>query len=162
MSIEQKFLELQNKISEVEKKYDFLLEILRSQLVQVKNKDFLSDDTILRHNPYVDLDPKHAYDFYSNDDKIFYLLDVSGHYFEVPSIIEETNHIPYESLHENLDKLPSRNTPILVMSENGTKSIQACSLLNKHGYFMLYNVSGGHKFWPGHIDENQGSVLKIA
>ena len=39
---------------------------------------------------------------------------------------------------------------IFVISEKGVRSILACKILNRFGFYNLSNISGGHKFWPGH------------
>jgi rhodanese-related sulfurtransferase len=41
----------------------------------------------------------------------------------------------------------------MIISENGLRSIQACELLIKKGFFNINNISGGHEFWPGHTKE---------
>ena len=41
------------------------------------------------------------------------------------------------------------------MSEDGTNSILACKMLCELGFLNVNNISGGHKYWPGHKKENQ-------
>ena len=37
----------------------------------------------------------------------------------------------------------------MIISENGLRSIQACEMLVKKGFFNINNISGGYEFWPG-------------
>ena len=54
-----------------------------------------------------------------------------------------------EELYVRFSEIPNKTVPILVISENGLRSIQACEILIKKGFFNINNVSGGYEFWPG-------------
>ena len=46
-------------------------------------------------------------------------------------------------------EIQARTTPILIISEDGTKSILACEFLVKRGFYNCNNISGGYKYWYG-------------
>ena len=80
-----------------------------------------------------------------------------SHNTEKPKIqLEGSIRIPLEELATRYSELQSKTTPILIISEKGLRSIQACELLVKKGYFNINNISGGYQFWPG-----IGSVSKL-
>jgi rhodanese-related sulfurtransferase len=139
---------LQAQLLKTEEKYHKLMQILKAQLIQVKNNDKISDDAIMYSRPYSDLSPEKAYDYYKNENRNFVIIDVSHHMFEKPIELSEAIEIELEALETKVYELPSFNTPILVISEDGTRSIQACHKLNQLGYHIVFNISGGYKYWP--------------
>jgi rhodanese-related sulfurtransferase len=167
-SINDKIAYLQARMVKVEESYDELLSILKSQLIQVKNEIVVTDDAIQYSRPYIDLSPAKAYDFYLDQDRNFVILDVASEFYERPVEMEEAIKIEHKLINNQQFELPGKNTPILVISEDGTTSILACETLNKLGYYMVYNISGGYKFWPGaqdfdDSDENdEDIVFKVA
>ncbi|MGZ3808970.1 MAG: rhodanese-like domain-containing protein, partial [Bacteriovorax sp.] len=78
----------------------------------------------------------------------FFVLDVTQKSFQV-NRLKEAIHIPLEELHVRFVEIPSKTVPVLVISENGLRSITACELLVKKGFFNINNISGGYEFWPG-------------
>ena len=64
--------------------------------------------------------------------------------------IKEAKRIPLEELASRISELPTGSFPIMVISEQGIRSIKACEILVKKGYFNTNNISGGHECWPGH------------
>ena len=56
--------------------------------------------------------------------------------------------VSLEDLNTRYAEIQSKTTPILIFSEQGLRSIQACEMLIKKGFFNLNNVSGGYRFWP--------------
>jgi len=121
----------------------------RYHLLRVKNKEELSDQYIIQGMGYLDLSPDKAFRVYGEQNKDFIILDVSSESYTPFKPLEEARKIPLESLEERVHELTNRAQSIFVISENGTKSILACKLLNQHGFFNLNNISGGYKFWPG-------------
>ncbi len=161
MGSESDIFQLQRKVSSLEGQLERLEEFVKSSfeverhhLIRIKNGDVLSDDYILNDHGYMDLSPEKAFQLYNDKDRDFILLDVSSEGHKPPTEIAELRNIPLEDLKRNLYQLPGKGKNILVMSEYGVRSVIACKLLNKAGYYNLSHVSGGHKFWPGHRLEN--------
>lgn len=139
---------IENNISRIDEKIDYSIQLQRNHLVRVKNGQDIDDSMILMGRPYNDLPPKRSFEIYSNPDIDFMILDVSRATSKVNRLTGAI-HIPLEELDKNASKVQSRTTPILVISEQGLRSIQACELLIRKGYFNVNNVSGGYKFWMG-------------
>jgi rhodanese-related sulfurtransferase len=142
---------IEKNITRMDEKLDFSIILQRNHLVRVKNGEDIDDNMILMGRPYNDLSPQRAWAIYNNPNLDFILLDVS-HKTEVQTLtkIPEALCIPLEELHVRFVEIPSKTTPILIISENGLRSIQACEALIKKGFFNVNNISGGHEFWPGH------------
>lgn len=140
--------ELQFQINELNMKLDTSLAVERSHLLRVKNGDRLSDDYILNGRFYNDMSPSQAFDYYQQENINFILLDVSNKGFNPVQELPESIKIPFNELAIRFKEIINKATPILVISEDGTKSILACELLNKMGYYNVNNISGGYKFWP--------------
>lgn len=136
-------------MTRLEDKLELTIALNRNHLIRVKNNEKISDDMILMGRPYNDFAPEEAYKIYLQKDLDFIFLDVSESAYDAPAM-EGTVKIPLKELEARKAELYSKTTPILVISENGVASIMACELLVKMGYYNVNNVSGGHKFWPGH------------
>lgn len=121
----------------------------RYQLLRIKNKDELSDQYILNGMGYLDLSPDKAFRLYNEIDKDYILLDVSSESYTPFKDLKEARKIPLEKLKENLHLLANKNQSIMIISEKGVRSILACKILNKFGFYNLNNISGGYKYWPG-------------
>lgn len=139
---------IEKNISRIDEKLDFSITLQRNHLVRVKNGEEIDDSMILMGRPYNDITPQRAWSIYNNPNIDFFVLDVSSKTF-TGAKLNEAVHIPIEELHIRFCEIPSKTIPILVISENGLRSIQACELLVKKGFFNINNVSGGHEFWPG-------------
>ncbi len=55
--------------------------------------------------------------------------------------------IPYDRITENLDKLPGKDTPIVLYCRSGGMSTQAAAALAAAGYTRLYELDGGFNAW---------------
>lgn len=142
---------IEKNIARIDEKLDFSILLQRNHLVRVKNGEDIDDNMILMGRPYNDLSPQRAWSLYNNNNIDFIMLDVSKKSeYKNYSKIEESILIPLEELNVRFAEIPSKTIPILIISENGLRSIQACELLIKKGFFNINNVSGGHAFWPGH------------
>jgi rhodanese-related sulfurtransferase len=149
--INSRLSNIENKISRMDEKLDFSILLQRNHLVRVKNGEEIDDNMILMGRPYNDLTPQKAWNIYNNNDLDFILLDVSHKTQSKNSHrIEEALNIPIEELNVRFAEIPSKTIPIMIISEDGLRSIQACELLIKKGFFNINNISGGHAFWPGH------------
>jgi len=139
---------IEQNISRIDEKIEFSLSLQRNHLIRIKNGEFIDDSNILMGKPYNDLSPQKAIEIYNNADLDYIILDVSTDDFKGRKPLDGAIKIPLEDLGRRYAEINSKTTPILVFSEQGLRSIQACELLIKKGFFNLNNVSGGHRFWP--------------
>ena len=144
----QKCNEIENRINALEENMERQLNISRCQVMRVKNGEMLPDDYLLNGRAYNDLSPERAFEMYNDNNLNFILLDVSDSNYNPPKEMPEAVKIPLNELAIRHTELSSKIASYLIISENGVKSIQACEMLNRFGYFNLNNVSGGYKFWP--------------
>lgn len=147
---------IEKNISRIDEKLDFSITLQRNHLVRVKNGEEVDDNMILMGRPYNDISPQKAWSIYNNPNIDFIVLDVTTKAFQ-GSHIEEALHIPLEELHIRFVEIPSKTIPILIISENGLRSIQACEMLVKKGFFNINNISGGYEFWPGREQNPEGT-----
>lgn len=131
-------------------------ELFKTYFSRLASNEAISFESIDFEMGYLDFSPTEAFEKYSKDDYNFVLLDVSEKNFMPISLIEESLMIELEFLEMRANEITSKSTPIYVISEDGTRSILACELLYRLGFKNINNISGGHKFWPGH------KQLKIA
>ncbi|MBY0416414.1 MAG: rhodanese-like domain-containing protein [Bdellovibrionales bacterium] len=146
--INSRLSNIEKNIARIDEKLDFSITLQRNHLVRVKNGEEIDDHMILMGRPYNDITPQRAWSIYNNPNIDFFVLDVTSKTFKGQRL-EEAVHIPIEELNIRFTEIPSKTVPILVISENGLRSIQACELLVKKGFFNINNVSGGYEFWPG-------------
>ena len=139
---------IEKNISRIDEKLDFSITLQRNHLVRVKNGEEIDDNMILMGRPYNDITPQRAWSIYNNPNIDFFVLDVTSKGFK-GSRLDEAVHISLEELYVRFSEIPNKTVPILVISENGLRSIQACEILIKKGFFNINNVSGGYEFWPG-------------
>lgn len=140
--------ELKKELADLSEKYEKAMAIQRCHIMRIKNGEKLSDEYILNGRLYNDYSPEAAFDFYSQEDENYILLDVSEKAYQPPQELPEATRIPLEELPMRIKELVNKATPILVISEDGVKSILACEMLNQFGYYNINNISGGYKFWP--------------
>jgi rhodanese-related sulfurtransferase len=140
---------LEERLLQLEQKIDLQLQIERSHIIRVKNHEDLSDEFLSNGRKYQDLSPEKSWNLYTDKDYDFILVDVSTKGYIPPFMLPEANKIPWEELQERFIEIKSRTTPILIISEDGTKSVLACEFLVKRGFFNCNNISGGYKFWKG-------------
>lgn len=146
--ISNRLTNIEKNIQRIDEKLEMSLAIQRNHLIRVKNGEFVDDAMILMGRPYNDLSPAQAYEIYKNKNIDFIFLDVSRREYLTDKRPEEIIHLPLEELVTRAAELLSRTTPILIISEDGLRSIQACELMVKKGFFNVNNVSGGYLFWP--------------
>ena len=145
--IENRIINIEKNISKLDEKMDFTISLLRNQLIKVKNNEELSDSNILYGRPYNELTPQQALKMYHNENTSFIILDVSNPNFNPPIKLNGLIRIPLESLNSRYSEVHSKTIPILVISEKGVRSIQACELLVRKGFFNINNIAGGYQFW---------------
>lgn len=146
---EKRIKELEKVVSLLSHKLEVLEKQQRSHALRLNNGESLSNDSITRESKYQDLSPEKAFEFYNNKDKNFLIIDVSEDSFEPIADFPESIQIPLEQLSYKLGQLPNKAVSILIISENGLRSILACEFLYRAGYYNLNNVSGGYKYWVG-------------
>jgi len=140
---------IEKNIARMEEKLDFSIMIQRNHLIRIKNGEEIDDQMIIMGRPYNDLSPHRAFQIYNNPNLDFILLDVSHRTYSAPVQINGVVKIPLEELNMRFVEIQSKTLPILIMSENGLRSIQAAELLIKKGFFNINNISGGYEYWPG-------------
>ena len=139
---------IESNISRMDEKLEYSLALQRNQLIRIKNSEDIDDNMILMGSPYNDLNPQKSYKILNNPDKEFILLDVSSEDFKPRINFQNRIHIPLSDLGHRYVEIHSKTLPIMVISERGIKSIQACELLIKKGHYNINNISGGHAFLP--------------
>ena len=157
--INNRLSNIEKNISRIDEKIDYSITLQRNHLIRIKNGQDIDDSMILMGRPYNDLPPQRAFQITMDNDMDFMLLDVSRSEFPQDERIEGSISIPLEELESRHIEIISKTTPILVISEQGLRSSQACELLVKKGFFNLNNVSGGHEFWPGKRGQRKISSL---
>ncbi len=55
--------------------------------------------------------------------------------------------IPFDQITANLDKLPGKDTPIVLYCHSGGMSTQAAAALAAAGYTKVYELDGGFNAW---------------
>lgn len=146
---ERQIAELEDKILKLETKMEELVQVERNHLIRIKNHEEVPDDFIQSGRRYLDLTPEKAWKLYCNKDFDFILLDVSAKDYQPTRKIPEAIHIPWEEFSQRFFEISTKTTPILIISEDGTRSVLACEFLVRRGYFNCNNVSGGYKHWKG-------------
>ena len=143
---------METNIAKIDEKLDFSIALLRNQLIKIKNNEEISDNNILYGSPYNELTPQQAMKIYNNINASYMILDVSKNEFTPPMKLNGLIRIPLEQLGHRYAEISSKTIPILIISEKGVRSISACELLVKKGYFNVNNIAGGYQFW-GKISE---------
>jgi len=140
---------LEEKILQLEKRVEELVQIERNHLIRIKNHEELTDEFIYHGGKYLDLSPEKAWNLYTNRDYNFIVVDVCSKDFKPGLEITEALRIPWEEFPDRFMEINTRTSPILIISEDGTTSILACEFLVKLGYYNCNNISGGYLHWPG-------------
>jgi len=159
--INNRLSNIEKNIARIDEKLEFSIQLQRNHLIRIKNGEDIDDSIILMGRPYNDLSPNQAYNITTKSDSDYLILDVSAKDFIPPSHIEGSIFIPLEELSLRCGEIVNKTTPVLLISENGLKSIQAAELLVKKGFFNINNISGGHAFWPGHQVNVRGLKQKV-
>ncbi len=146
--IEKRLDKMERRIECMDQDTEKAFKTIQAQMVRVKNGEKLPDDYLLNRRGYNDLSPEKARKLFLEKDRDFILLDVSEKSFGNQDGFSEAIKIPLEELGIRHKELPNKTSTIMVISEDGTRSILACELLNKHGFYNLNNISGGYKYWP--------------
>jgi len=65
--------------------------------------------------------------------------------------------IPFDQITARLDKLPGKNSPIVLYCRSGSMSTQAAKALAAAGYTKIYEMNGGFNAWKaaGHALLNE-------
>ncbi|MBL7665741.1 MAG: rhodanese-like domain-containing protein [Bacteriovoracaceae bacterium] len=146
--IQGRLSNIEKKLVEIEEKVELSVAIQRNHLLRIKHGEPISDQMILTGTPYNDLSPEKAWELYQNQELDFFLIDVAHAQFQAPVNLPEAIKIPLEDLPQRFNEISNHTTPVLLISEDGVRSIQACELLAKKGYYNVNNISGGYLHWP--------------
>jgi rhodanese-related sulfurtransferase len=90
-------------------------------------------------------------------DNDIFLLDVREPFEQYQSKIEYQNSqlIPVGELADRLDEIEDRrNQEIVCMCRSGSRSAEACKLLEKKGFSDVKNLKGGINDWARNIDNS--------
>lgn len=146
---EQEIERLETKVYDLENKLQEIISLNRTHLIRVKNREEISDEFIISGKTYQDLSPEKAWKLYQNVDYNFILVDVSSVDYNPPYRLPEAIKMPWEDFAARSLELQSRSMPIFIISEDGTKSVLACELMVKRGFYNCSNISGGYEYWKG-------------
>lgn len=146
-SIENRLINVEKNLARMDEKMDFSIALMRNQLIKVKNDEEISDNNILYGSPYNELTPQQAMKIYNNINASYMILDVSNNDYNPPVKLNGLIRLPLEQLKTRYSEITNKTIPILVISEKGVRSISACELLVKKGYFNVNNIAGGYQFW---------------
>jgi hypothetical protein len=116
---------LERQMMRMQEEMDRKFAIQRQHLVRVKNNQELPDAFIQNGRPYHDLSPEKAWKLFQDPEFDFIFLDVSHEEF-VPEGTRPraTLHIPLEQLEARWDEVPQQTTPLMIISEEGLRSIR--------------------------------------
>ncbi len=144
-----RIVNLEKKLEQLNQKLDVSNGIIKNHVIRVKNNEKIPDEMILFSRPYNDYSPQKAFELYNDHCTNFQILDVSDENYKPIVKLDAVQKIPFVELEKRANELKNKTIPILVISENGIKSIEACKLLTKKGHYNINNISGGYAFWPG-------------
>lgn len=91
-----------------------------------------------------------------NDEGVF-LLDVREPFEQYQSKIEykNTQLIPVGELDNRLDEIEDqKEQEVICMCRSGSRSAEACKLLEKRGFTDVKNLKGGINEWARNIDKS--------
>lgn len=146
-AFESEISRLERTIVDLEERLLRMNAIDRNHLIRVKNGEDLSDEFIAQGLPYCDLSPQKAWNLYHQKDFNFILIDVSEESPGIRHHFPEALRMPWSEFRSLSQELKNKQTPIIIISEDGTTSILACEALAKRGFYNCCNVSGGHEHW---------------
>lgn len=92
-----------------------------------------------------------------NENSNVFLLDVREPFEQYQSKIDYENStlIPVGKLSERLDEIESeKDSEIVCMCRSGSRSAQACKLLEEEGFSDVKNLKGGINEWAREIDNS--------
>lgn len=92
----------------------------------------------------------------SKDSNVF-LLDVRQPFEQYQSKIKYENSklIPVEDLGSRLEEIEGyKDQEIVCLCRSGSRSANACQLLENHGYSKVKNLKGGINEWAREIDSS--------
>ncbi|MCO4753121.1 MAG: rhodanese-like domain-containing protein [Bacteriovoracaceae bacterium] len=157
-AIEKRLDRMEKRLDRMDQKEAIAFKTIQAQMVRIKNGEKLPDDFVLNRRSYNDMSPEKAFNVFQDKDKDFIVIDVSEKEFSSKVEMKEALHIPLEELGLRLREIPNKAASIMVISEDGTRSILACEMLNHHGFYNINNISGGYKFWPANRSQGSGNL----
>ncbi len=86
-----------------------------------------------------------------------YILDLRPAHETLKLMIPGAVNIPFEQLALRLDSIP-KDHPLLLVCENGIKSVSASELLSSKGYMFLYVLKGGMALYREQVEGSAASL----
>lgn len=119
--------------------------ILVSSFFAVLGLIFVSFFSII-FKKYGSVSPIQATTMMSHEDAV--ILDVREPNEFLDGHIINAIHIPVNKINSKLTQLEKhKNKPIIISCRSGNRSAQACNLLSKSGFELIYNLEGGLMAW---------------
>ena len=158
-TLTSKLEKLEKRVLELEKLLEQEKSIINTNIIRLRNGYELNDQAILDGSKYMDITAYKAYEIFQLDEAQYTVLDIASQDFARPCKIPSLITIPYSELNSRIDDIPTKTIPILVISEDGVNSINACELLSQHGFYNTYNISGGYEKLPTPKIDGLGQTL---
>lgn len=146
--LRKRVMQLESQLDQLKSSNEERFQIQKAQIIKIKNNEEVSDEYIFKTQSYLDLSPEKAFEVYNNENSNFILIDVSSNDFDPGITLPEARKVEFDHLEISINQIAGKSTNILVISEDGLKSILACKRLNLLGYYNLTNISGGYAYWP--------------
>lgn len=90
--------------------------------------------------------PQEAVMLFNHEDAL--VLDVRENSEYSDGRIPKAKHVPMGQLKNRISELEKyKDKPIVAVCRSGSRSGYACSILRKHGFDKVYNLSGGILAW---------------
>ena len=146
--LQTKLDKLTNEFNQYKAQSSKELQITREHFLHSRSGIPLKDWNIKDGSGYIDLTPQQAYEIYQNPNSIYTVVDVSEVQSPENFRFDNLIHCPLDQIESRIDELKSLTGVLLIISENGVRSIIACHKLVKNGLYHSLNISGGYEFWP--------------
>jgi hypothetical protein len=147
-SLEIRISKLEKELKRQREESEKQLSITRSQIVLAKQGVPIMDYAVMKGYSYTDLSPVNALEIYENPNLIYTVLDVSKEGFVGTRGFDCYLKVPFEKLEEKVEEIKKCKGMVLIISEEGLRSILACEKLTNLGVYNCFNISGGYKYLP--------------
>lgn len=147
-SLEIRISKLEKELKRQNEESEKQLNITRSQIVLAKQGAPIMDYAVMKGYSYTDLSPINALEIYENPNVIYTVLDVSKEDYSGNRGFDCYLKVPLENLEEKIEEIKKCKGMILIISEEGLRSILACEKLTDLGVYNCFNISGGYEYLP--------------
>ena len=151
-NLDESMERIEKAVAALEREQQRLEKKIKAHLLQLFCLDKqLVTNAVFNDYKYIDLSPTTASSVINSDvHKI--IIDVSSfdHHHHDAGLFKNLHYfkIPFETLENSLENIPSKKIPIILISEDGLNSIKAANFLYSQGFYILMNVSGGYQYLP--------------